>query len=203
MASSFSSGLMKTASNFTLNLSITLPAWIGEIPDLHRSYRTDEERMRLTIQLSRENVLRGTGGPFGAAVFRQSDHTLVSVGVNCVELLQNSVLHAEVLALMFAEQAVRSYTLNAPEHSTHELYTSCDPCAMCLGAILWSGVRRVVCGAHRDDAERIGFIEGPVFPASYQYLVERGIQIERGFLQAEAREVFDLYQQKNGLVYNG
>jgi tRNA(Arg) A34 adenosine deaminase TadA len=194
---------MTNSSQFSLHLPINLPAWIREVVDLERPYRTDEERMRLALQLSRENVVRGTGGPFGAAVFRQSDSALIAVGVNCVERLQNSVLHAEVLALMFAEQAVRSYTLHPNEQVVHELFTSCDPCAMCLGAILWSGVRRVVCGASRDDAERIGFIEGPVFPASFEYLKKQGIQFEHGYLRAEARSVLELYQQKHGLVYNG
>lgn len=187
----------------SLNLAIALPAWIGALPDLDRPFRTDEDRMRLAIRLSHENVQHETGGPFGAAVFRQSDHALVAVGVNCVERLRNSVLHAEVLALMFAEQAVRSYTLSGHDQPGHELYTSCDPCAMCLGAILWSGVKRVVCGAGRADAERIGFDEGPVFPESYAYLAKHGIRVEHGFLQTEARAVLEQYKEKHGLVYNG
>ncbi len=159
--------------------------------------------MRLAIALSMENVLHGTGGPFGAAIFRQPDNQLVAVGVNSVERLSSSVFHAEVMAFMLAEARLKSYTLHAPDLPAHELFTSCEPCAMCLGAALWSGVRRIVCGAGRADAESLGFDEGPVFPESYRYLEERGIEIVQGVLADEARAVFDLYKQHHGVVYNG
>lgn len=119
--------------------------------------------MRFVIDLAHENVARRTGGPFAAAVFRSDDGRCVSAGVNSVMRLNSAVLHAEVVALMFAQARVGSYTLRVADAS-YELVTSCEPCAMCLGAILWSGVRRLVCGAARSDAERIGFDEGPVFP---------------------------------------
>ncbi len=159
--------------------------------------------MRLVISLARENVRHATGGPFGAAVFQQSGSTLVAVGVNSVERLHNSMLHAEVMALMLAEARLRSYTLGVPGFPPHELITSCAPCAMCLGAALWSGVRRIVYGASRADATRLGFEEGPVFPESYRYLEARGIEITHGVLADDARAVFELYQRKHGLVYNG
>jgi tRNA(Arg) A34 adenosine deaminase TadA len=85
----------------------------------------------------------------------------------------------------------------------HELFTSCEPCAMCLGATLWSGVRRLVCGAAREDATRLDFEEGPVFPESYRYLEERGIQIVRDLLRDEARAVLELYRATKGAIYNG
>ena len=185
------------------DLSITLPEWIGEVVDWERPYPSLEERMRLAIRLSRENVLRGTGGPFGAAVFERRRGALVAVGVNSVERLQNSALHAEMVALMLAEQRVKSYTLHTPALPDHELVSSCEPCAMCLGAALWSGVRRLVYGADREDALRLHFEEGPVFPASFRYLEERGIEIVPDFLREEAREVLDRYASHGGLIYNG
>ena len=104
---------------------------------------------------------------------------------------------------MMAQQRVGSFTLNAPSLPAHELYTSCEPCAMCLGATLWSGVRRVVYGAAREDASRLNFEEGPVFPESYAYLEDRGIQIVRNVLRDEARAVLELYRTKSGKIYNG
>jgi tRNA(Arg) A34 adenosine deaminase TadA len=187
----------------TVAVGISLPDWIAEVVEWERSYPTPEERMRVAIRLSRENVLRETGGPFGAAVFESGSGALVAVGVNSVERLNNSALHAEVVALMLAEQRVRSYTLHTPELPDHELVSSCEPCAMCLGAVLWSGVRRLVYGADREDALRVHFEEGPVFPASFQYLADRGIQIVPDFLREEAREVLDLYAGRGGLIYNG
>lgn len=184
-----------------LALTVTLPEWVQAVVNDHAPFRTDEDKMRLAIALARENVLRETGGPFGAAVFQQSN-ALVSVGVNRVKPLQNAILHAEVMALMFAEARLQSYTLHMQE-SVYTLFTSCAPCAMCLGAALWSGVQRVVCGARREDALRLGFDEGPVFPESYRYLQDRGIEIVHGVLSDEARAVFDLYQQRQGTIYNG
>ena len=83
------------------------------------------------------------------------------------------------------------------------LVTSCDPCAMCLGAALWSGVGRIVCGADRDDAAAIGFEEGPVFPESWRFLAARGRTVTRGLLRDEARAVLDLYRTAGGTIYNG
>ncbi len=195
--------MSKARSGKPLAVSITLPRWVpGLIGDLPPCC-TDEDKMRLVISLARENVRHATGGPFGAAVFQQSGSTLVAVGVNSVERLHNSMLHAEVMALMLAEARLRSYTLGVPGFPPHELITSCAPCAMCLGAALWSGVRRIVYGASRADATRLGFEEGPVFPESYRYLEARGIEITHGVLADDARAVFELYQRKHGLVYNG
>jgi tRNA(Arg) A34 adenosine deaminase TadA len=106
-------------------------------------------------------------------------------------------------AIMLAEQTIKSHTLNAPGMPAHELFTSCSPCAMCLGAILWAGVRRVVWGARREDAMRIGFDEGPVFPQSYEYLRSRGIDLVDGLLREEASAVLQLYQKRSGFIYNG
>src|SRR5262249_558066 len=82
---------------------------------------------------------QGHGGPFGAAVFEIPSGRLVAAGVNSVTRLQNCVLHAEVVALMLAQQRVRSFTLGPPALPAHELFTSCEPCAMCLGVTLYSG----------------------------------------------------------------
>jgi len=74
---------------------------------------------------------------------------------------------------------------------------------MCLGATLWSGVRRIVSAAGRDDAMALGFDEGPVFPESWRYLEAQGIALEHGLLAAEAAAVMRRYRDGNGLVYNG
>lgn len=183
-------------------VTVSLPAWVKDFLPAPVLYRTDEDRMRLAISLARENVLRGSGGPFGAAVFEDDTGLLVSVGVNGVERLGNSALHAEIVALMFAQASVGSYTLRSPDRRPHVLVTSCEPCAMCLGAILWSGVRRIVCGAPREAPAEAGFDEGPVFAASYQYLEDRGIAIVRGVLASEAQAVLRLYQEQGGTIYN-
>lgn len=181
---------------------IALPHWVNDVVDWKRAYPTDEARMRLAISLAAENVQRGSGGPFGAAIVEEESGRLISVGINRVIPENNSILHAEMIAFMMAQQRAGSYTLGAPGLPAHTLVSSCDPCAMCLGATLWSGVRRLVCGATRDDAMKAQFDEGPVFPESYRYLETRGITIVRGVLRAEARAVLERYAA-SGEIYNG
>src|SRR6266498_1615659 len=89
-------------------------------------------------------------------------------------------------------------TIACASPSPSRARTSSDPCAMCLGATLWSGVERLVCGAGRDDASLLSFEEGPVFANSYKYLEERGIEIVRNLLRDEARSVLELYRATSG-----
>lgn len=186
------------------SIAISLPDWAHSLLHAGICAIGDEAQMRVAVDLAQRNVSEKTGGPFGAAVFEAASGRLVGIGVNSVERLRNSVIHAEVMALMFAEDETGSFTLqgggNLPEHV---LATSCEPCAMCLGAILWSGVRRVVCAASRDDALRIGFDEGPVFPESYEYMRKRGVAVVRNVLEDEARAIMQSYLERGGLVYNG
>ena len=184
-------------------VQIDYPEWVRETIAWDTAYHTDEERMRLAIAVSRENVERETGGPFGAAIFESESGRLVAVGMNSVVRLNNCTLHGEMVAFMMAQAQLGSFTLNAPQLPAHELVTSCEPCAMCLGATLWSGVRRVVYGATREDAARLQFDEGPVFPESYRYLEERGITIVRNVLREEAVAVLERYREKSGMIYNG
>lgn len=184
-------------------IEIAYPDWVAKEVDWSRRYGGDDERMRVAIAVARANVERGTGGPFGAAIFERDSGALISVGMNLVVPSNNSTLHAEMVAIMMAEARVKSYTLGAAQLPAHELVTSCEPCAMCLGAALWSGVRRLACGATRDDAKRIQFDEGPVFPQSYAYLRDRGIEIVRGVLREEARAVLEWYRAQGGVIYNG
>lgn len=184
-------------------LVIDYPGWVQTVVDWERAYTTDDERMRLAILLSRENVERDTGGPFGAAVFEMESGRLVAVGMNSVVRLNNCTLHGEVMAVMMAQSRLDCFTLRSEDGPAYELVTSCEPCAMCLGTTLWSGVRRLVCGAGRDDALRLGFDEGPVFPESYEYLEARGIRVVHGILRDEANAVLEMYRERQGPIYNG
>lgn len=181
---------------------IELPEWVEAHADWDAAYASDEARVALTIELARENVRRGCGGPFGAAVFERDTGRLVSVGVNLVVPLSSSVLHAEIVAFMLAQRRLGSYTLAAPGLPAHDIACSCEPCAMCLGASLWSGVCRIVSGATREDALRVHFEEGPVFPESYAYLEARGVGIVRGVLRDEAAAVLEAYVRGGGPLYN-
>jgi tRNA(Arg) A34 adenosine deaminase TadA len=183
------------------SVTLSLPDWTqGLLDELALTAAAgDEERMRLVLALTRANVDRHAGGPFGAAVF-DATGALVSVGMNSVVRLGNSLLHAEVMAIMLAQAHVGTWALH--EHGDYTLLTSCAPCAQCLGAIHWSGIRRVVCGARRADAMALGFDEGPVFAESYRYMEERGIAFTEGLLADEACSILDAYLASGAPVYN-
>jgi len=181
-------------------VEIDYPDWVRQL-DWQTPRPDEHDRLRLAIELARANLLQGDGGPFGAAIFEAGSGRLVSVGVNLVVPLRNSVLHAEMVAFMMAEATLGTYTLGGSPG--HALYASCEPCAMCLGATLWAGVGRVVWSATREDAGLLDFDEGPVFPESYEYLRRRGVEFEGGWLRAEGRSVLQLYRERGGVIYNG
>lgn len=186
-------------SNLIRDVPITLPDWIlRDFPTcLTCTYSNDEEKMALAVELSKRNVAENTGGPFGSAIF-DGENRLVGVGVNRVVPLQNSALHGEMVAIMMAQRNLKTFVLPR----TCQLFTSCEPCAMCLGATLWSGVGRLVCAASKDDAQAIGFDEGPVFKESYEYLKKKGVDVVKGVLTKEAAEVLKNYGE-TGFIYNG
>jgi tRNA(Arg) A34 adenosine deaminase TadA len=177
--------------------SIRLPRWVAGFLETRiggRRLRSQEMRMELAIALARENGRRGSGGPFGAAVFERDTGRLVAVGVNVVVASGLSLAHAEMLALCLAQRVRGHFDLGAPASPVHELVTSSEPCAMCFGAIPWSGVRQLVCGARASDAQAIGFDEGPK-PARWALALERrGIAVVRDVHRAEARAVLREYE---------
>jgi len=183
-------------------IEIQLPQWIGAmVEERGNRLTTVESRMRFVIELSRANVEQRTGGPFGAAVFEAGSGRVMGVGVNLVEASNCSLAHAEMLALATAQQAVGHYDLGGST-AVYELVTSAEPCAMCLGAIPWSGVRRVVCAARGEDACEIGFDEGAKPPDWVGELRKRGIEVLRDVLREEARDILRQYAWTGGLIYN-
>ena len=169
-------------------VALRLPDWVGEtLAD--RVYPTVEDRMRLAVELSRLNVRHGTGGPFGAAIFERETGELLAPGVNLVVGSNCSVAHAEMVAIMVAQQTIEDFDLGGEDRPPYELVASTEPCAMCLGATPWSGVRCLVCGARDEDASAIGFDEGEK-PAGWVTALERrGITVVRDVLREEAASV--------------
>ncbi len=183
-------------------LKLILPGWVGDFLDDSKAYPEIEDRMRLVIGLARKNIEMGTGGPFGSAVFDMGTHRLISVGVNLVESSNCSVLHAEMVALILAQEKLRSYDLGAEGMPECELVSSAEPCAMCFGAIPWSGVRRLVCGASGEVAEAIGFDEGDKVGDWAGSLNRLGMEVIKNVLGAEAAEVLRQYLRMGGKIYN-
>lgn len=182
---------------------LELPDWLKSLVDERQTQTFDavEARMGFAIDLAQLNIEHRTGGPFGAAVFETDSGQLLAAGVNLVEPAHCSIAHAEMVALALAQQTIGSFDLGA-NGRVCELVTSTEPCAMCLGAIPWSGVRRVVCGARGEDACAIGFDEGAK-PADWvAELTRRGINVRRDVLRREAQAVLNHYAATGGTLYN-
>jgi len=185
-------------------LSISLPDWLVEVcaPLAGTPLSSAEARMDFTIGLARRNVEEGTGGPFAAAVFDLSTKCLVAPGVNMVTSRLCSSAHAEIVALSMAQQRLGNYDLGAPGMPRCELVSSTEPCAMCLGAVPWSGVRALTCGARGEDACAIGMDEGSK-PADWVGELERrGIAVTRDICRDDAADVLRAYQASGGIIYN-
>jgi tRNA(Arg) A34 adenosine deaminase TadA len=183
---------------------LTLPAWLEEITSGKDIVIPDpEERMRWIVGLSRQNVEHASGGPFAAGVFAAGSGRLLAAGVNRVEPLGLSPAHAEIMAIAFAQKRLQTWDLGHDAAIPTELVTSSQPCLMCLGAVLWSGVANLSYGAAAVEVSTIlGFDEGPLPAAWPQELLRRGIKVESGRLRAEAEAVLELYKSKSGTVYN-
>ena len=184
------------------SLTLSLPEWIG---DFLKEYQfplvSNEERMRFVLKLTLQNIEKTTGGPFGAAVFERESGQLVSVGVNVVLNQGCSAAHAEMMAIMLAQQELGTHDLGIADLPEFQLVTSGKMCAMCLGSVVWSGVREVLASAQPEDVENIvGFDEGPA-PADYdQQLEKRGISIIPSFLREEGCAVLQRYVDLGGVV---
>ena len=176
-------------------LTIALPDWIDEIVEQF-SGETDEQRMELCVALSQRNI-ELDGGPFAALVF--SDTELIGVGVNRVLASGFSIAHAEILALMSAQQRVTTTRMVVSQ--PYCLVTTTEPCCQCFGALIWSGVTRLVCGATTADAEAVGFDEGPKPDDWARVLEARGISVRKSVLREQAKHVLGEYQRRDGAIY--
>jgi tRNA(Arg) A34 adenosine deaminase TadA len=183
-------------------VSITLPPWLWEYYNglSDETFESDEAMMAVAVEISKRNVEHATGGPFGCAIFERTiggTTKLFAVGANRVTTLNNSTLHGETVAIQFAEQKLKSFSLRPGGDKSNKEYilcTSCEPCAMCLGSIMWASPSEMHCAATKEDAEAIGFDEGPVFPESYKHLEASGIKIKRRILRTEGKSVLDHYK---------
>lgn len=196
---------MRVANGPGSGILLTAPGWLEDMASSGEIVIPDpDERLRWVIGLSRRNVEQGSGGPFAAAVFAAKGGRLLAAGVNRVEPLGLSPAHAEIMAIAFAQKRLGHRDLGHDAANPSELVASSQPCLMCLGAVLWSGVTSLVYGAEAADVEAIlGFDEGPL-PADWtEELRKRGISVRGGgTLRVEAVAVLELYKKKGGTVYN-
>lgn len=182
---------------------VELPDWMAGFSEkLPRHLPTARERMAVAVSLADQNMRHNTGGPFGALVVVAQSGEVVALGVNRVESQFCSAAHAEIVALSLAQRLMGSWSLADTRLGALQLVTSCEPCAMCFGAIPWSGVSSVLCGATTADAEASGFDEGAKPRDWIAALEQRGIEVRTGVLRDEAARVLARYAAGGHTIYN-
>lgn len=148
----------------------------------------DNPFMSRAIQLSIDNVVSGRGGPFGAVIVK--DSSIIAEGANQVTTDKDPTAHAEVVAIRNACAKLRVFELK-----DCEIYSSCEPCPMCLGAIYWARLERVYFGNFASDASRIGFDDSFIYRELAQVLRKRSIPMIP-MMREQALAAFDVWEQK-------
>ena len=152
----------------------------------------DKTFMARAIQLSIENVRSGSGGPFGAVVVK--DGKVVAEAANRVTASNDPTAHAEVLAIRQACQKLRCFELTGCD-----LYTSCEPCPMCLGAIYWARIDKVFFGNLAADAAKVGFDDSAIYAEFTEPHAEREIPMIQ-MMREEALAAFRAWEQQPGKI---
>ena len=150
--------------------------------------RKDSTYLRAAIQLARARMMAGHGGPFGAVIVFEGE--IISEGWNQVTSTNDPTAHAEVVAIRAAAARLGRFSLKGCT-----LYTSCEPCPMCLAATYWARIDRLVYGATRADAAGIGFDNEALYQEMNLPIRERSLPMEQ-MLHSEAVEVFEAWRIK-------
>ena len=152
----------------------------------------NQEFMKRAGELARENIAKGTGGPFGCVVAK--DGKIIAEGANHVTTANDPTAHAEVVAIRNACTALGSFQLDGCE-----IYTSCEPCPMCLGAIYWARPKKVYYSSTKEDAKNIGFDDQFIYEEIAKKYADRSIP----FLELkdeESGKAFADWVEKNNKV---
>lgn len=191
-------------NNVPLGFAVSLPHWAKDrLMALPECFDTAEKRMALVLQFARQNAVEDTGGPFAAGVFESATGRLVAIGVNRVVPTGCSTAHAEIVALSLAQSRLGIYDLGGPGQPVHELVVNWRPCAMCFGAVLWSGIRKLTIAGSGPELETLtGFDEGPIHPQWLDELAKRGIAFQEGVLREDALDLFRWFSTSGRSVYN-
>jgi len=147
--------------------------------------------MKKAITLAKQSIAKG-GGPFGAVIVK--DNEVVAQGNNCVTLNNDPTAHAEVSAIRKACKKLNTFDL-----SGCEIYTSCEPCPMCLSAIYWSHIDKIYYGCTKTDAKNIGFDDSFIYDQINLKPEKRSIPA-KNILQDQAIEAFRLWEEKDDKI---
>ena len=146
-----------------------------------------EKFMRIAIELSKKNILESLGGPFGAVVVRNNE--IIAQSANRVLTTNDPTAHAEVCAIRLA-----CAKLNTPDLTGCVIYTSCEPCPMCLSAIYWSRISTIYYANTKTDAGDIGFDDQFIYEELKKPKAARSLPVVQ-LMRDEAQQVFKLWSQ--------
>ena len=180
------------------NIEIKIPQWLSVENRKEIILPNKEDRVRYVQDMVKRNILNKTGGPFAATIFDRSTWRVIATGVNLVVYNNVSIAHAEIVAFTIAQGKFKTYDLSSFDL---ELVASCEPCAMSYGAIVRSGIKSLVYGATKEDAQGIGFDEGDK-PLGWKDIYrKRGIEVCGPILPEYGREMLKLYVDNDGSIY--
>ena len=151
---------------------------------------TSTDFMRMAIELAENNVIREQGGPFGAVIVK--DGMVLARSANKVVPNNDPTAHAEVLAIRLACQELNTFDL-----SGCEIYTSCEPCPMCLGAIYWARIDKIYYANTKADAAAVGFDDAFIYEELDKPLDKRKLPIVQ-LMRDEAMNAFKLWSEFEG-----
>jgi tRNA(Arg) A34 adenosine deaminase TadA len=149
------------------------------------------EFMKRAIELSVESVNRG-GGPFGSIIVK--DNNIVAEGSNKVTLTNDPTAHGEIVAIREACKKLNNFSLN-----DCELYSTCEPCPMCLSAIYWARIDKIYYANTRKDAQKIDFDDSLIYSELQKNINKRKIPMIQ-MMRNEALEAFELWDKKTDKV---
>lgn len=149
--------------------------------------------MKTAIDIAMKNLHSGNGGPFGAVVVKERE--IVGLGVNEVTSKMDPTAHAEIQAIRQACIKLNDFSLAGAE-----IYTSCEPCPMCLGAIFWSRIDKIYFGATKEDAALISFDDHNFYEELKKPMGDRSIPMEK-IMRNDCIKLFDAWSKKNDRVH--
>ncbi|WP_131115848.1 nucleoside deaminase [Lichenihabitans psoromatis] len=153
---------------------------------------SDHDFLLQAVALSKSNMEQGRGGPFGAVIVR--DGVVIGEGWNAVTSSNDPTAHAEIIAIRRACEAVGSFSLDGAT-----IFSSCEPCPMCLSAIYWARMERLVYANTRHEAAAIGFDDAFLYDEVPKDAADRSLPTEH-VVSPEARAVFDAWAAKSDKV---
>ncbi len=147
-----------------------------------------ETFMKRAIELSKISLEKNSGGPFGSVIVK--NQKIISEGWNQVTSTNDPTAHGEIIAIRNACQKLNSFKLTGCE-----IYTSCEPCPMCLSAIYWADIAKIYFANNKEDAQNIGFNDNNFYEEIQKDTFQRHIPVER-LLEKEAKKIFQMWVNK-------